>query len=73
MDEYFSKLEDLPIIRLEMLVKRYQKIIQSLQITIRDATIVGLSSIIEYNQKELDKKQAELSQLEKLLQEKRQK
>jgi hypothetical protein len=71
MDEYLYKLEKLSIERLEMLVKLYTKTIQQLQLRIRDATVVALNSVIEYSQQEVARKQAELLEIEKILEAKR--
>jgi hypothetical protein len=71
MDEYLYKLEKLSIERLEMLVKLYNKTIQHLQLRIRDATVVALNPVIEYSQQEVARKQAELLEIEKILEAKR--
>lgn len=70
MEEYKEKLEKLSLQRLKDLVKAYEKTIQSHEVTLREATIVGMGAIIEYNQKELEKKKAELAEIAKVIAEK---
>jgi len=72
MDDYFYKLESLPVERLEMLVKAYTKTIQSLEKRLREATFVAMDTDVSYCQRELAKKRPELARVEKLLQAKRQ-
>ncbi len=67
MDDYFYKLESLPIARLEMLVKAYTKTIQSLEKRLREATFVAMDTDVIYCQQELDKKRPELARVERLL------
>lgn len=69
MDEYREKLAKLPLDRLKDLAKAYEKTIHYHQVTLRDATIVGMTKVIDYNQVELDKKTSELAEIQKLIQE----
>ena len=68
MDDYFYKLESLPVERLEMLVKSYTKTIQSLEKRLREANFVAMDTDVAYCQRELTKKRPELARVEKLIQ-----
>jgi hypothetical protein len=65
--DYLEKIEKLSILQLEGLVERYTKTISSLQRNRDDAQIVALTSLIEFNDKEIQKKKAELAVIQQIL------
>jgi|GEM_PF-1741708 len=67
LKDYLQKIEKLSTIQLEGLVERYSKTIAGLQRNRDDAHIVALSTLIEYNDGEIQKKKAELAVLQQIL------
>ncbi len=67
MEDYLNKIKGLPLERLEHLAAAYRETIAKINSTLREASIVGMGSIVEYNQHEVDKKKAELTEIERLI------
>jgi hypothetical protein len=67
MEEYREKIANLSLERLEGLAKVYERTIHSYEATIREAKVVGMIGVVEYNQKELDKKKAELTVIQEFI------
>lgn len=69
MDEYIEKIRQLPDDRLIALIKVYRKTLSSLNEHYRQTIQVAMLTIADYTKSEIDKKQAELAVIEKILQE----
>lgn len=67
MEDYEEKIAKLSTERLEGLEKVYERTIHTYEATIREALAVGMITIVDYNQKELQKKQAELAVIRELI------
>jgi hypothetical protein len=71
MEEYQEKIAKLSVEKLVGLEKVYARTIHEYEVTIREALVVGMTTIVEYNRQELEKKQAELAVIQKLITERR--
>ncbi len=67
LEDYLEKIQKLSTPQLEGLVERYTKTIASLQRNRDDAQIVALTSLIEFNDKEIQKKKVELAIIQQIL------
>jgi hypothetical protein len=71
MEEYQEKIAKLSLEKLEGLAKVYGRTIHEYEVTIREALVVGMTTIVDFNRQELQKKQAELAIIQKLIEERR--
>lgn len=69
MEDYIEKIKQLPDDRLQALIEVYRKTIAQLNEQYRQTIQVAMLTIAEYTKEEIDKKQAELAIIEKILQE----
>jgi hypothetical protein len=68
MEDYIDKIKLLPDDRLKALIEVYRKTIAQLNEQYRQTVQVAMLTIAEYTKEEIEKKQAELAILEKILQ-----
>jgi hypothetical protein len=68
MEDYIDKIKLLPDDRLRALIEVYRKTIAQLNEQYRQTVQVAMLTIAEYTKEEIEKKQAELAILEKILQ-----
>jgi hypothetical protein len=68
MEDYIEKIKQLPDDRLRALIEVYRKTIAQLNEQYRQTVQVAMLTIAEYTKVEIEKKQAELAIIEKILQ-----
>jgi hypothetical protein len=68
MEDYIEKIKQLPDDRLRALIEVYRKTIAQLNEQYRQTVQVAMLTIAEYTREEIEKKQAELEIIEKILQ-----
>ncbi|MDB5079053.1 MAG: hypothetical protein JWP00_977 [Chloroflexi bacterium] len=72
MEEYIEKIKKLPDDRLQALIENYRKTLTYLNTHYKQTIQVAMLLIADYTKVEMDKKQAELAILEKLMEERQQ-
>lgn len=67
MQDYIEKIRQLPDDRLQSLIDGYRKTLDKLNEQHRMAVQAAILTVADYTQDEIDKKQAELAAIEKIL------
>ena len=71
MEDYIEKIRQLPDDRLQSLIDSYHKTLNKLNEQHRMAVQAAMLTVADYTRAEIDKKQAELETIEKILVERR--
>lgn len=67
MEDYIEKIKQLPDERLQSLIKGYRKTLEGLTNQYKLAVQAAIITVADYTRIEMDKKQAELEAIEKIL------